>query len=245
MAIYNRHNAPFVDLLACHYPSFILSHIHSLSRSLSLISFSFLRLPSFQTVLQPDILQYDIHDSTQATMQLSTILLAGIFSLSASAQLTYTISKAASPSADETDAYAKIASAMDAAIARHVALGSKAIKTITVEYNTGVGTADGAFNGNIRFGADRAFMTERTALHEISHTLGVGTSSGFAANCAANNWPTATPLLQSFDGGDATIGCGGAHFWPYGLNYEDEMSDVNADRHVEMLNAMVADGMGN
>lgn len=176
-------------------------------------------------------------------MQLFTILLAAACASFAAAELTYTITEATNPSTDEADAYAQIKSAMDAAIARHDANNSNATKTITVEYNTGVSTADGSFNGNIRFGADRAYMTERTALHEIAHTLGVGTTDAFTERCDANNWPTATALLQSFDGADATISCGGGHFWPYGLNYETEMSETNANRHVDMVNAMIVDGL--
>lgn len=177
-------------------------------------------------------------------MQLSTLLLGAAFGLLASAELTYTISKASNPTSDQSDAYTKIAAAMDAAIARHVALSSTASKSLTVEYNTGVATADASINGNIRFGSDRAYMTERTALHEISHTLGVGQTDTFTQNCADGNWPAALPVLQSFDGADATFSCGGDHFWPYGLNYESEMSDTNADRHVEILNAMIEDGIG-
>lgn len=176
-------------------------------------------------------------------MHFSTLLLAAASACLTSAQLTYSITKAANPTDDENDAYTKIAAAMDAAIARHEAQGSKAAKTMTVEYNTGVATADGSTNGNIRFGRDRQFMTERTALHEISHTLGVGLTTAFKDHCSANDWATALPLVQSFDGADATITCGGSHFWPYGLNYEDEMSDTDADRHVDIVNAMIADGI--
>lgn len=177
-------------------------------------------------------------------MQLYTILLGAVSCLLASAELTYTINKASSPTADQSDAYTKIAAAMDAAIARHAALSSKATKALTVEYNTGVATADGSANGNIRFGSDRAYMTERTALHEISHTLGVGTSAAFDSNCRANSWPAALPLMRSFDGAGAAITCGGAHFWPYGLNYENEMNDADADKHVQIINAMIEDGIG-
>lgn len=177
-------------------------------------------------------------------MKLPVLLSAAIFGVFASAQLTYTITKSSNPSSDESEAYTLIAAAMDAAIARHESLGSDATKTLTVEYNTGVPTADGNISGNMRFGSNRSYMTERTALHEIAHTLGVGTSAGFTSNCDANNWPTATPLLQSFDGDDASISCGGGHFWPYGLNYETEMSDTDADRHVQLINAMIVDGMG-
>lgn len=86
-------------------------------------------------------------------------------------------------------------------------------------------------------------MTERTALHEISHTLGVGQTQAFTDNCDNNGWTAATALLKTFDGADAAFGCGGSHFWPYGLNYENEMSDTNANRHVEIINAMLEDGL--
>lgn len=178
-------------------------------------------------------------------MQFGTFFLAAALSSFASAALTYTLSEASSPSADQSDAYTKIKAAMDAAIARHEDNGSTASKTITVEYNTGVTTADGNFNGNIRFGSNRAYMTERTALHEISHTLGVGQTNGFTTNCEGSNWPAANELLQTFDGAGTTISCGGSHFWPYGLNYEDEMSDTDADRHVQIINAMLTDGLAN
>lgn len=81
-----------------------------------------------------------------------------------------------------------------------------------------VATADGNYNGNIRFGSNRAYMTERTAMHEISHTLGIGQTAAFDTKCAANDWATATPLLKSWDGSSAKINCGGGHIWPYGLN---------------------------
>lgn len=61
-------------------------------------------------------------------------------------------------------------------------------------------------------------MTERTAMHEISHTLGIGQTAAFNTKCAANDWATATPLLRSWDGASAKINCGGGHIWPYGLN---------------------------
>lgn len=131
---------------------------------------------------------------------------------------------------------------MEAAVARHARLG-EASKSITVSYVPGVPTAEANYDGTIRFGTDRSYLNERTALHEISHTLGIGQTAAFDEKCAANDWPTATPLLQSWDGSDAIINCGGGHIWPYGLNYNDEWSETNADRHVELINAMLADGL--
>ena len=131
---------------------------------------------------------------------------------------------------------------MSAAVARHHRI-SNASKNIYVSYVPGVPTAEANYDGTIRFGSNRSYMNERTALHEVSHTLGVGQTAAFDQLCASGNWPTALPLLRSWDGPDAMISCGGSHFWPYGLNYDNEWSEVNADRHCEIIQAMLDDGM--
>ncbi|KAI0019768.1 hypothetical protein F4780DRAFT_780081 [Xylariomycetidae sp. FL0641] len=177
-------------------------------------------------------------------MRTTTLLGAvALYASAATATISWTLAKSSSPSADETDAYAQIEAAMELAAARYNELSTRAEKSINVAYAPGVPTAEANYNGDLRFGSDRAYMTERTALHEIAHTLGVGQTAAFDELCAAGDWPTAGPLLESFDGEGAVISCGGGHFWPYGLNYEDEMSDTNADRHVQMVDAMLADGM--
>ncbi|KAK4206836.1 hypothetical protein QBC37DRAFT_457428 [Rhypophila decipiens] len=160
-----------------------------------------------------------------------------------SAVLTYRLQRQSNPSADQADAYARIESAMAAATSRYNRLTTRPSKSITVQYVPGVQTADGNFNGNIRFGSNRAYMNERTALHEISHTLGIGQTGQFDARCKANNWPSATRLLRSWDGQSAKINCGGGHIWPYGLNYDNEMSETNAVRHCLLVEAMLVDGL--
>ncbi|CAN8098207.1 unnamed protein product [Discula destructiva] len=178
-------------------------------------------------------------------MKLSVILCATTFGISCSAGLLeYTIEMAPNPTADELDAYIRIAAAMDAAIARHEGFGSRAAKKMVVEYNPVVPSADGSITGLIRFGSNRQFMTEFFALHEIAHTLGVGLTPAFRWRCDQNEWPTAGPLLQSIDGPDARIECDQFHFWPYGLNLQAEMNIDQANRHVVLLDAMIADGIG-
>ncbi|KAL2255411.1 hypothetical protein VTK26DRAFT_3428 [Humicola hyalothermophila] len=159
------------------------------------------------------------------------------------ATITWQLQRVSNPSADEADAYARITEAMDRAVARYNRLAPRAAKAITAQYVPGVPTADGSFSGTIRFGADRAYMSERTALHEISHTLGVGQTAAFDRRCAAGDWPSATALLRSWDGPDAKINCGGGHIWPYGLNYDNEWSETNAERHCLLIDAMLADGL--
>ena len=81
------------------------------------------------------------------------------------------------------------------------------------------------------------------AMHEISHTLGVGQTSEFNRRCAAGDWPLANAQLRQYDGAGASLSCGGGHFWPYGLNYDNEWSETNAIRHVRIVDAMLRDGM--
>jgi len=159
------------------------------------------------------------------------------------AAITWTLVRAENPSADQLDAYARITDAMDRAVARYNRL-LDLDRHMTVFYEPGVPTAEGSIDGVIRFGANRGFMQERTALHELSHTVGTGTSGGWYALCQNGVWagPTATALVRSWDGPSAQVNCGGSHIWPYGLNYDDEMSELNADRHVDLVEAMIADG---
>lgn len=175
-------------------------------------------------------------------MRFSILAAAGACLSVASAKLTWTLERSGSPSSDESDAYDRIEEAMTAAVERYERF-TDANKTIRVTYTPGVPTAEANYNGDLRFGSDRSYMTERTAMHEIAHTLGVGQTAAFDSKCAASDWATANPLLQEWDGEDAKISCGGGHFWPYGLNFEDEWSEEDGDRHAQLVDAMLADGM--
>ncbi|KAH8725414.1 hypothetical protein GQ44DRAFT_615956 [Phaeosphaeriaceae sp. PMI808] len=174
-------------------------------------------------------------------MQLFFLFVAA-YACTASAAITWTLQRASNPTADQTDAYNKITTAMQKAVLRYSKY-SDANKVIRVYYAPGVPTAEASYNGDLRFGSNRAYMSERTAMHEISHTLGVGQTAAFDRKCAAGDWRTALPLLRSWDGANAKINCGGSHFWPYGLNYDNEWSETNANRHVQMVEAMLTDGM--
>lgn len=175
-------------------------------------------------------------------MRLSILAVATVYASAVSGAITWTLAKATNPTTDQSDAYTKIEAAMKLAVARY-ARYSDASKAVKVAYAPGVPTAEANYNGDLRFGSDRAYMTERTAMHEISHTLGVGQTAAFDSKCASGDWATALPLLRSWDGSTAEISCGGSHFWPYGLNYETEWSETNANRHVQIVDAMLADGM--
>lgn len=116
-------------------------------------------------------------------------------------------------------------------------------KHVTANYVPSVATADGNYNGSIRFGSNQSFMTTRTALHEIAHTLGVGTVWQWNNNRSGNLWTGAHALhqLRQFNGPEANLNADQWHFWPYGLNQEGENSALNRVRHIKMVAAFRRD----
>lgn len=103
-------------------------------------------------------------------------------------------------------------------------------------------TANGNFNGNINFGTK---INDWTAMHEISHVLGVGTYGTWDNFLASNNrWtgPIAIAELEAIDGAGAILHADAAHFWPYGNNTapDDDRS------HIRMVGALREDmGLSN
>ena len=160
----------------------------------------------------------------------------------ANGQLSWRLTTTGAPQ----DVVDRITAAMDAAVTRYNYWGAWSPRTLTVEYNTGVATADGNINGNIRFGSNTTYQSECTAMHEIAHTYGVGTSSNWSSPLIQDYkfvGSNAVAKIQEFDGSGASISTGGGHFWPYGLNYNSEWSTTNGDRHAQIVWAMVQDGL--
>lgn len=137
------------------------------------------------------------------------------------------------------DARRRIIQAMDAAVALYNELG-EFDKSVTANYSPGTPTADGNYSGWINFGGQ---INKRVALHEISHTLGVGQHPRWRQLIADGKWTGQHALaqLREFDGPDAVLHADRMHFWPYGLNYDREYSEENARRHVRMVQALRRD----
>lgn len=159
----------------------------------------------------------------------STILLAILLPLSAHAagSVTYILETTASPTSDQTDAYSTIRKAMDSAVGYYNKY-TNLRKSLRVQYNTGVNTADGNSNGTIRFGSNRSYMQVGTAMHEIAHTLGLGTTNAYTSLMVGGQWQGAAGIaaLKEIDGASAILKGDGMHFWPYGINYESEVKGV-------------------
>ncbi len=136
----------------------------------------------------------------------------------------------------------RIQAAMEAAIALYNEHGIFT-KCVTANWSPGTPTADANYEGWINFGGS---INTRTALHEIAHTLGVGTVEQWHNNITGGKWTGEHALkqLREFDGREAVLHADRMHFWPYGLNYENEDSEENRIRHVKMVAALCRDMSG-
>jgi hypothetical protein len=137
--------------------------------------------------------------------------------------VTYTLTKAASPSAAEQSAYDAITCAMDGALA-YYNCNTNITKQLTVSYNTSVSTADGNFNGSIRFGGT-SYMECVTAMHETAHAVGIGTAPAWSTYSVGGVFTGANAIaqLRAITGNPADVlHSDTQHFWPYGLNYTSE-----------------------
>jgi hypothetical protein len=157
--------------------------------------------------------------------------------------VTYTLTKASQPTADETAAYAKITPAMDLAVMYYNCY-TGITKADTVTYVPSVATADGNVNGSIRFGSTDT-MNYITAMHEISHTVGIG-STQFDALVVSGIFTgtNATAQLRAITGNAADeVHADTQHFWPNGLNYTTEVTSVPSDliNHCMMVTAIRKD----
>ena len=137
------------------------------------------------------------------------------------------------------DRYERIVEAMDAGVAFLNEHGH--FKKEVFAHNVpSVPTADANYNGTIRWGG---YISRRVALHELSHTLGIGTHPKWRSFVKDGKWTGKHALeqLREFDGPDARLSAGPQHYWPYGLNYDRESSEVNDLRFVKMLVAFRKD----
>ncbi len=182
------------------------------------------------------------------TAAVSTILISGFLISQVSAQntgsVTYTLHREADPTQDQEEAYSMIESAMDSAVGYYNRY-TEITKSLNVYYNTGVPTAEANFNGTISFGSNRSYMVVHTAMHEIAHTVGIGTTQEYW-DLIQNEVFTgthATEVLREITGdSEAVLNGDNQHFWPYGLNYANEVSsEEDLINHCRIVNGIHKD----
>ena len=156
-------------------------------------------------------------------LALSAIALAAVFT---HAEVTYTLHKSANPTADEQDAYKRITAVMDSAVKLYNTY-SNLSKFINVYYAPGVPTAEASSNGDLRFGENRSYMVVPTAMHEMGHTMGIGTTQEYWDVCkdgVFRNDKVQAKLRELDNDPTKELHCDSQHIWPYGLNRASEVS---------------------
>lgn len=113
-------------------------------------------------------------------------------------------------------------------------------KAVIANNSPGTPTADANWGGWINWGGS---INRRVAIHEIAHTLGIGTHENWGKNIKDGKWigKNGVAQIKEFDGEDAVLHADRMHFWPYGLNQDHESSKENDLRHVKMVQAMRKD----
>lgn len=151
--------------------------------------------------------------------------------------MSYTMRPDSNP--DNLEKRIRVVQAMNEAIGLYNTMGEFP-KLVSAGYNSGTPTADGSYNGTIRFGGS---ISTRVALHELGHVLGAGTHPRWDEFVKDGKWtgPYAIAQLKAFDGPDAVLHADRMHFWPYGLNFDKEDSPENRRRHVLMVAALRRD----
>ena len=117
------------------------------------------------------------------------------------------------------------------------------VKTDTVFLDPNEETAEGNINGEIHFGPRDISL--RTALHEISHTVGIGTTPPYHRLTVDERFigKHALAQLRAITGEEHLILHADTwHFWPYGLNNPGEDHSIwDYIDHCRMVSAICQD----
>jgi len=120
-------------------------------------------------------------------------------------------------------------------------------KHVNVNYSPGTPTADANIDGWINFGSNPDYQRTGTAMHELAHTVGVGTHWKYW-ELMQNSWQgnRANDILKFIiNDPNARINGDSTHFWPYGINgaHEDDGSEMLYIIHSLIIQGMKADGL--
>ena len=169
---------------------------------------------------------------------LLAVLAIALMAVFSHAEVTYTLHKSANPTADEQDAYKRITIVMDSAVKLYNTY-SNLSKFINVYYAPGVPTAEASSNGDLRFGENRSYMVVPTAMHEMGHTMGIGTTQEYWDVCkdgVFRNDKVQAKLRELDNDPTKELHCDSQHIWPYGLNQASEAkSEKDLINHVILV----------
>lgn len=94
---------------------------------------------------------------------------------------------------------------------------------IYVYYSSGIPTAQASYHGSIGFGSNTRYMWVGTAMHEMCHWFGSGTTSEWQSKMVGGVWSgAATAKLM----GTGAIKGDNQHYWPHGINQKEEITGL-------------------
>jgi hypothetical protein len=130
-------------------------------------------------------------------------------------------------SASYPEQYRLIYEAMDSACG-YFSKYTSFIENIPVYYNTSVPTAQAGYRSKIEFGSNTRYMWVGTAIHEMAHYFGSGTTNIWQSLMLNGVWTgkSGTALMNSINGG--VINGDSQHYWPYGINYKEEITNLGS-----------------
>lgn len=157
--------------------------------------------------------------------------------------VTYTLAQDVKNAGDRT--YNLIKTAMDSACYYYNRYTSFRAN-IWVYYNAGIPTAQASYHGSIGFGPNERFMWVGTAMHEMAHYFGSGTTTAWKNLMVGGLWqgPVAKALCLQLTGqslkGDNNNNP--QHYWPTGINQREEVSSqTDLINHAKIVKAMLID----
>jgi len=126
--------------------------------------------------------------------------------------------------------YRLISEAMDSACA-YFNKYTPFVHDIYVYYSDGIPTAQASHLGAIGFGSNTTYMWVGTAIHEMAHYFGSGTSTYWRELMSTKVWAgeVASSLVRSING--ETLKGDTQHFWPFGINYRSEVTDLGSQEN--------------
>jgi hypothetical protein len=117
---------------------------------------------------------------------------------------------------------------------------------IWVYYNAGIPTAQASYHGSIGFGPNERYMFVGTAMHEMAHYFGSGTTTVWKGLMVGGLWQgTSGKALCLQLTGESLKGDNNSnpvHYWPTGINQREEVkSATDLVNHAKVVKAMLVD----
>ncbi len=110
------------------------------------------------------------------------------------------------------------------------------INNIYVYYNAGIPTAQAGYLSSIGFGPNTRYMWVGTAMHEMAHYFGSGTTSDWQEKMVGGKWTgsVANELIKEITNGSTETVSGDnnsspVHYWPYGINQKEEITNLGSE----------------